>query len=125
MIKITKQYNIGASWGAMKITWTHLAVYVNAFSALLVAMTFHHTTLVDWVDIPLPIFLLAIGIVIVIAGIFEYKLSLPSVFQFHMDQQLKHSVIFSSFIKETKDNQKEIIKELKKLKREGESNVLS
>ncbi len=109
--KLTRQRQLPGlanNWGAIKITWTHLAIYVNAATFLMMTATFYRTTASVWIAAKFndwtpgyPLFLLAIMTLLGLIALFwEFKFSLPSVFRFQQDQLYEHSEIFRADIKQ-------------------------
>lgn len=115
-------------WGAAKITWTHMAIYVNAGTFLMMTATFYHTTAQHWFFRKLdgwtpgyPLFLFAILCVIGLVALFwEFRFSIPSVFRFQQDQLYEHSKVFKGDIKQIIKNTKELREDLDELKGQNE-----
>jgi len=109
--KLTKQRQLPglvSHWGAGKVTWTHMAIYVNASTFLMMTATFYHTTAAHWFATKFndwtpgyPLFLFVILVAIGMIAIFwEFKFSMPSVFRFQQDQLYEHSKVFKGDIKQ-------------------------
>ena len=105
---IQKQRQIGSIPGAIKIIWTHIAVYVNAMTFILVMVTAYHTTVYPVTGIDFPVYASCLGLIIIVAMILEYKYIMPSSFRFHFDQSIAHSSLFKNMISNI-DNKLDII----------------
>lgn len=95
--------------GAIKITWTHTAVYVNLITFFLTTAIFWHTTGSHWMQnefgwhLPYYAFLLiVVGIIATFSLIFVYRFDVPSTLGWYYDQLCKHSYVYKDDIAEIK-----------------------
>jgi len=132
LIKQKQLPGLAARWGAGKVTWTHLAIYVNAGTFLMMTATFYRTTAQHWFFAKFdgwtpgyPLFLFVILFVLGLIALFwEFKFSLPSVFRFQQDQLYEHSEVFKGDIKkiltdndELKSQLEDVLKKLESLEK--------
>lgn len=89
--------------GLIKATWVHIAVYVNAMSFCLVAITAYYTTIEPVIHLPFVAFVFIIATVIISAMILEYKYIMPSTFRFNFDQFITHSTLFKEWMNKLND----------------------
>lgn len=94
--RLLKQNKTGKLWGALKNLATQMAAYANMLSLALIAITAFHTTISPYlrssrnIDMALWQFLLLIAVALMLVGLFEYKVSLPSFFSFWNSQFYSH-----------------------------------
>ena len=96
--KLQQQRSLGSLPGAVKIIWTHIAVYVNAMTFILVMVTAYHTTVNPVTGLSFPIYAFVMGIIIIVVMVLEYKYIMPSSFKFHFDQSIIHSTVFKGWM---------------------------
>lgn len=118
--------------GAIKITWTHTAVYVNLITFLLTTAIFWHTTGSVWMyhyfgwSVSYYLFLLILTAgVLIFSGLFVYKYDVPSTLGWYYDQLCTHSTIYKRDIKEIEEDLediKQLIKEINEIKPAHKSN---
>lgn len=96
---VRDQYQLGPFIGAIKTTYTHVAVYFNLGTFLMMTATFWYTTGWKWSHQYLGFDLTYLGFMIaLIAGLFlfsilVYKMEMPSTFRFYFDQMFMHSTL--------------------------------
>lgn len=119
-----RQRQIGNWWGAVKITYTYTAIYVNACTFLLTAMVFYRTTLSDWMISKLgwqigiiPFMAIIVAAIVVFSVLIEYRMSMPSVYRFDQDQRFIHSKIYRETIEGIRDEVKEVHREIRRSNR--------
>ena len=99
---ISKQYQLFPAWGAIKIVYTHTAVYFNLGTFLFSTAIFWYTTGWRWssryldFNITYPGFMAIILSGAILAGLLIYKFEMPSSFRFWFDQGYKHSTLLPS-----------------------------
>jgi len=88
-------------WGKAKITWTHLAIYVNAGTFLMMTSTWYKVAGVEIMDRYLGFhfayweFMAIVTVAIVLAALlWEWRVSMPSVFRAQQDLLYTNSKIF-------------------------------
>jgi len=88
-------------WGRAKITWTHIAVYVNAGTFVMTTSVWYKVSGVDIMDrylgftMPYYVFLLVILTVIgLFAILFEWRVSMPSTYRAQQDLLYTSSEVF-------------------------------
>lgn len=89
------QKNVGNWWGGFKQVATQLSLYYQVLVLALILPTAYTTTLAPWLhehNISIPFWVFAASAVglLVVVGIAEYKLSLPSYFSFWNQQYYRH-----------------------------------
>jgi len=132
-------------WGRAKVTWTHLAIYINGATFLMMTSTWYKVAGVEVMDRYLGFhfayweFMTIVAVAIVLGAVFwEWRISMPSVFRAQQDLLYTSSKIFRGDIQrglkwnratlkkvsklekdmdEIKEQQEAILKQLEKLNR--------
>lgn len=113
-----KQKNVGGWYGMLKILAMQMSIYVSIATVVMMAATFHHTTLIQWLeDWGLPQIPVWLFFVILLAGgllflFIEYKFFLSSFYTAWNDQWWEHDNPMKTEIEQIKDNQKKIMEKL-------------
>jgi len=123
------QHNVGAWWGGFKNVAGGAGIYITIINLMLITVTAYATTIAPWtqskgLNISFIAFLGVILVVILLILAFEYKVSIPSTFQFtniqwwqHKNPMRKEMVSLRKQLKGLKkdiDDLKSIIEELRK-----------
>jgi len=96
---ITKQHQLNPLIGAVKITYTNTAPYINIYTALSVSAIFWYTS--GWklsvkylgLSITYPGFMAICLLFGIIFSLIVYKFEMPSSMRFLFDQWFKHSTL--------------------------------
>ena len=114
-------------WGKAKITWTHLAIYVNAGTFLMMTSTWYKVAGVEMMDRYLGFhfayweFTTIVAVAIVLAALFwEWRVSMPSVFRAQQDLLYTNSKIFRGDIQRGLKCQRAILIKVSKIERDIE-----
>ena len=103
-------------WGTVKVLLGQVVFYATMVNMLMIAATAYNTTIREWTIIYLGFelnflaFLGIIGLVLLLALVFEYKVTLPGFFGFTNQQQYKHDNPIRRDLEEIKERLIEIEK---------------
>ncbi len=117
---ILKQRNIGRWWGGLKYVAQHLTTYVTAINLALISVTAYYTTLAPWFHEHgwyIRFWHFELLLVISLASVFllEYKIGLPSYFDFFNEQFYQHNNPLRQDMANLSQQVKELKEELEKI----------
>jgi len=112
-------------WGKAKITWTHLAIYVNAGTFLMMTSTWYKVAGVEIMDRYLGFhfayweFMTIVAVAIVLAAlVWEWRVSMPSVFRAQQDLLYTNSKIFRGDIQRGLQWQRSTLLQISQLRKD-------
>jgi len=110
---LSKQYNTGDYIGGAKDLIMRTMFYVTGLNFILGAGTAYMVYAREWLDIKL--FMILVGIFVVLCGLFEYKVVIPSNWKWINQQRYKHGEPLKEDIQKVLDGQTTIGKRLEKI----------
>ena len=108
MLNLVKKQYMTPLIGAIKVTYTHVAVYFNLGTFLFSTAIFWYTTGWKWslryldFNLTYPGFMACLATGAIIFAILVYKFELPSTLRFQFDQMYQHSTLLPADVAEIK-----------------------